>query len=124
MGNCYHRHALFLTGRFKINGVFPTTEGESPKIKVKVRVDGHGIFKVASASLIEKLPAQAEDAMEDGSPEENGPSKEEVSGASQAENDAPMDQSPVEGGAGEGEASADKEEQAENGAKEVGEVPL
>eukprot|EP00057_Strongylocentrotus_purpuratus_P008767 XP_011663241.1 PREDICTED: 97 kDa heat shock protein isoform X1 [Strongylocentrotus purpuratus] len=106
-------------GRFKINGVFPTTEGESSKIKVKVRVDGHGIFNVASASLIEKLPVQAEDAMEDGSPEENGPSKEEGSGASQAENDAPMDQSPVQGGAGEGEASADKEEQADNGSKET-----
>ncbi|XP_041460956.1 97 kDa heat shock protein [Lytechinus variegatus] len=106
-------------GRFKINGVFPTAEGESSKIKVKVRVNGHGIFHVSSASLIEKLSAQAEEPMEESSPQENGPSKEEGAGAAQTENDSPMDQSPVDGGAGEGEAPAEKEEQGENEAKEA-----
>ncbi|XP_022108036.1 97 kDa heat shock protein-like isoform X2 [Acanthaster planci] len=47
-------------GRFEIKNVKPTTEGESSKVKVKVRVNGHGIFKVSSASMMEKIPPQPE----------------------------------------------------------------
>lgn len=32
----------------------PQPDGESSKVKVKVRVNVHGIFSVSSASLIEK----------------------------------------------------------------------
>ncbi|XP_041048134.1 heat shock 70 kDa protein 4L [Carcharodon carcharias] len=41
-------------GRFTIQNVVPQNDGESSKIKVKVRVNIHGIFNVSSASLIEK----------------------------------------------------------------------
>ncbi|XP_017796871.1 PREDICTED: 97 kDa heat shock protein isoform X2 [Habropoda laboriosa] len=41
-------------GVFTIKNVKPTQEGETSKIKVKVRVNLNGIFTVASASLVEK----------------------------------------------------------------------
>ncbi|XP_069349292.1 heat shock 70 kDa protein 4L isoform X1 [Eulemur rufifrons] len=41
-------------GSFTIQNVFPQSDGDSAKVKVKVRVNIHGIFSVASASVIEK----------------------------------------------------------------------
>ncbi|KAM5255116.1 heat shock 70 kDa protein 4L isoform 2-T2 [Ctenodactylus gundi] len=41
-------------GTFTIQNVFPQSDGDSSKVKVKVRVNIHGIFSVASASVIEK----------------------------------------------------------------------
>lgn len=41
------------TGQFLIQKVVPQTSGESSKVKVKVRVNIHGIFSVSSASLVE-----------------------------------------------------------------------
>ena len=33
----------------------PTKEGESSKVKVKVRLDIHGLFTIVSASMVEKM---------------------------------------------------------------------
>ncbi|XP_037352163.1 heat shock 70 kDa protein 4L isoform X2 [Talpa occidentalis] len=41
-------------GSFTIQNVFPQSDGDSSKVKVKVRVDIHGVFSVASAAAIEK----------------------------------------------------------------------
>ncbi|KAM3968069.1 heat shock protein 70Cb isoform 1-T1 [Aphomia sociella] len=41
-------------GQWHIKDVQPTSEGESQKVKLKVRVNIHGIITVASASLVEK----------------------------------------------------------------------
>ncbi|KAL0839520.1 hypothetical protein ABMA28_016223 [Loxostege sticticalis] len=41
-------------GQWHIKDVQPTAEGESQKVKLKVRVNIHGIITVASASLVEK----------------------------------------------------------------------
>jgi len=41
-------------GHFIIKDVVPTPEGEAAKVKVKLRVDIHGILKVSQAQLIEK----------------------------------------------------------------------
>ncbi|XP_045459661.1 97 kDa heat shock protein [Melitaea cinxia] len=41
-------------GQWNIRDVQPTAEGESQKVKLKVRVNIHGIITVASASLVEK----------------------------------------------------------------------
>lgn len=38
-----------------IQNVVPQASGESSKVKVKVRVNIHGIFSVSSASLVEVL---------------------------------------------------------------------
>ncbi|CAI8027430.1 Heat shock 70 kDa protein 4 [Geodia barretti] len=55
-------------GTFSVKDVKPTESGEASKIKVKVRLSIHGIFFVKSASLIEKLPAGSEEAMETDKP--------------------------------------------------------
>ncbi|XP_061847743.1 heat shock 70 kDa protein 4L isoform X2 [Colius striatus] len=41
-------------GRFTIQNVSPQHDGDNSKVKVKVRVNIHGLFSVASASIIEK----------------------------------------------------------------------
>lgn len=38
-----------------MDGVQPNAEGENSKVKVKVRVNIHGVFAVSSASLIEPV---------------------------------------------------------------------
>ena len=43
-----------------ITGVVPTSSGETPKVKVRVRLNIHGILTVASASMTEELPAVEE----------------------------------------------------------------
>lgn len=47
-------------GRFSIKDVVPSKEGESSKIKVKVRLNIHGVLNVVNASLVEKLPPATE----------------------------------------------------------------
>lgn len=37
-----------------MNNVAPQANGESSKVKVKVRVNSHGIFSVVSATMYEK----------------------------------------------------------------------
>ncbi|NXA51894.1 HS74L protein, partial [Nothocercus julius] len=41
-------------GRFTIQNVVPQHDGDNSKVKVKVRVNIHGLFSVASASVIER----------------------------------------------------------------------
>ena len=41
-------------GKFLIKGVKPNEEGESTKVKVKLRLNIHGIFFIKSATLIVK----------------------------------------------------------------------
>uniref|UniRef100_A0A8C6Q4L9 Heat shock protein 4a n=1 Tax=Nothobranchius furzeri TaxID=105023 RepID=A0A8C6Q4L9_NOTFU len=40
-------------GQFLVQNVVPQASGESAKVKVKVRVNVHGVFSVSSASLVE-----------------------------------------------------------------------
>ena len=47
------------TGTFRIDNVVPQANGESSKVKVKVRVSIHGLFSVSSASLTEKVETAA-----------------------------------------------------------------
>uniref|UniRef100_A0A0A9XY29 Heat shock 70 kDa protein 4L n=1 Tax=Lygus hesperus TaxID=30085 RepID=A0A0A9XY29_LYGHE len=57
-------------GQFIIKEVKPTPEGESSKIKVKARINIHGIFSITSASLVEKKESTEEETpMEVASPE-------------------------------------------------------
>lgn len=48
-------------GHFLIKDVVPTPEGEASKVKVKLRVDIHGILKVSQAQLIEKSDTVTEE---------------------------------------------------------------
>lgn len=48
-----------------IQKVVPQASGESSKVKVKVRVNIHGVFSVSSASLVEvQKSAEVEEPME------------------------------------------------------------
>lgn len=52
-------------GQFLIQNVAPQASGDSSKVKVKVRVNVHGVFSVSSASLVEVLKtADGEEPME------------------------------------------------------------
>uniref|UniRef100_A0A669D2V7 Heat shock protein 4a n=1 Tax=Oreochromis niloticus TaxID=8128 RepID=A0A669D2V7_ORENI len=52
-------------GTFLIQNVVPQASGESAKVKVKVRVNVHGVFSVSSASLVEVVKtAEGEEPME------------------------------------------------------------
>lgn len=41
-------------GQFTVRDVKPTTDGASQKVKVKARINLHGIFSISSATLLEK----------------------------------------------------------------------
>ena len=58
-------------GRFKIKDVKPTEAGESSKVKVKVRMNIHGVFKIKSATMVEKCPPEPEQSATDTTPAEN-----------------------------------------------------
>lgn len=48
-----------------IQNVVPQASGESSKVKVKVRINVHGVFSVSSASLVEIVKtAEGEEPME------------------------------------------------------------
>ncbi|KAL0973751.1 hypothetical protein UPYG_G00210450 [Umbra pygmaea] len=63
-------------GHFVIQKVVPQASGESSKVKVKVRVNIHGIFSISSASLVElQKPEEGEEPMDTEQP--TTPDKEE-----------------------------------------------
>lgn len=48
-----------------VKNVVPQASGESAKVKVKVRVNVHGVFSVSSASLVELVKlTEGEEPME------------------------------------------------------------
>lgn len=66
----YVNHLNFSpTGQFNIQKVVPQPSGESAKVKVKVRVNVHGVFSVSSASLVEVIKsAEGDEPMETDTP--------------------------------------------------------
>ncbi|XP_051955603.1 heat shock 70 kDa protein 4-like [Xyrauchen texanus] len=66
-------------GQFNIQKVVPQPSGESSKVKVKVRVNVHGVFSVSSASLVEVLKsAEGEEPMETETPTKEDENKMQV----------------------------------------------
>jgi len=53
-----------IIGHFTINNITPTADGKSQKVKVKVRVNIHGLFSVHSANLTEKIETLEEETVE------------------------------------------------------------
>ncbi|XP_038055584.1 97 kDa heat shock protein-like [Patiria miniata] len=107
-------HSDPFIGRFEIKNVKPTAEGESSKVKVKVRVNGHGIFKVSTASLMEKIPPQPEQNDKDAAEKPNEDGK--------VVNDAEAVPMETEEQANENaEPAAEQEAKKENGEMETNE---
>uniref|UniRef100_A0A3Q2YEI2 Heat shock protein family A (Hsp70) member 4 like n=2 Tax=Hippocampus comes TaxID=109280 RepID=A0A3Q2YEI2_HIPCM len=69
-------------GCFSVQNVVPQPDGESSKVKVKVRFNVHGIFSVSSASLIENQKGEVEDMQIDAEPlvQNEGRAEEQVEG--------------------------------------------
>ncbi|XP_043077133.1 heat shock 70 kDa protein 4a [Puntigrus tetrazona] len=66
-------------GQFNIQKVVPQLSGESSKVKVKVRVNVHGVFSVSSASLVEVVKsAEGEEPMETETPSKEDENKMQV----------------------------------------------
>uniref|UniRef100_A0A671PMB6 Heat shock 70 kDa protein 4-like n=1 Tax=Sinocyclocheilus anshuiensis TaxID=1608454 RepID=A0A671PMB6_9TELE len=66
-------------GQFTIQKVVPQPSGESSKVKVKVRVNVHGVFSVSSASLVEVVKsAEGEEPMEMDTPAKEDENKMQV----------------------------------------------
>ena len=79
----------------------PQTNGESSKVKVKVRVSIHGLFSVSSATMTEKIETVSEPMEVDATM--NGPLPESAAGAepkasevNKFENGEPVDGQPME----------------------------
>lgn len=58
---CTKRSYICCLGQYVIQKVVPQATGESSKVKVKVRVNIHGIFSVSSASLVEIQKSEEEE---------------------------------------------------------------
>ncbi|XP_041653654.1 heat shock 70 kDa protein 4b [Cheilinus undulatus] len=84
-------------GQFMIQKVVPQASGESSKVKVKVRVNIHGIFSVSSASLVE---VQKSDETEE-------PMETEQANDKEGENKMQTDQEEQQG---QGDAQKETEE--------------
>uniref|UniRef100_A0A8C2G2G1 Heat shock protein 4a n=1 Tax=Cyprinus carpio TaxID=7962 RepID=A0A8C2G2G1_CYPCA len=66
-------------GQFNILKVVPQPSGESSKVKVKVRVNVHGVFSVSGASLVEVVKsAEGEEPMETDMPAKEDENKMQV----------------------------------------------
>ncbi|XP_067231372.1 heat shock 70 kDa protein 4a isoform X2 [Chanodichthys erythropterus] len=66
-------------GQFNVLKVVPQPSGESAKVKVKVRVNVHGVFSVSSASLVEVVKtAEGEEPMETDTPAKEDENKMHV----------------------------------------------
>ncbi|XP_015905822.1 heat shock 70 kDa protein 4 [Parasteatoda tepidariorum] len=65
---------------FKIKNVVPSPTGESAKLKIKARVNLHGIFSICSATMLEKQPANgnSEETPQQVEKLANGEQKDEV----------------------------------------------
>lgn len=51
-------------GQFKVTNVAPQANGDGSKVKVKVRMNGNGIFSVAAATMYEKVEEGEEESVE------------------------------------------------------------
>ncbi|XP_017279690.1 heat shock 70 kDa protein 4b [Kryptolebias marmoratus] len=83
-----------IIGQFLIQKVVPQATGESSKVKVKVRVNIHGIFSVSSASLVEVQKSdEAEEPMETEQPaDKDGENKMQTDqGGQQAQAETPKE---------------------------------
>lgn len=113
-----------------MHDVVPTKEGESSKVKVKVRLDIHGLFTVVNASMVEKMGTATEieqDKMEVEGQEDKATEAEAAAEStteeSKANGDEPMETSTESADSSEqkGDAAKEKEaESAENGKETKG----
>jgi len=106
-------------GNFRVDSIEPKEDGSAQKVKVKVRVNLHGVFSVTSANLVETKEVEEEVPMEvDAKKEEENAKKDEKVGdesSDKAEGAAP-DAEMKDEAAKEAEKSEGGEEEAKDAA--------
>ncbi|XP_073085011.1 heat shock protein 105 kDa isoform X2 [Manis javanica] len=80
-------------GRFVVQNVSAQKDGEKSRVKVKVRVNTHGIFTVSTASMVEKVPAEESEGPSVEADVEGQPRRPPESGDADA-NEKKVDQPP------------------------------
>jgi molecular chaperone DnaK (HSP70) len=99
---------------YTIEGVKVGADGESPKIKVKVKLDEHGCFKASEASMIEKVAPQPEEEEKPEKMDTDSPKKDEEK---PAEGDDKKDPKEPEDGKKDEEKKAEEKEPSKKKAK-------
>lgn len=56
---------IHFLGRFIVQNVSAQKDGEKSRVKVKVRVNTHGIFTISTASMVEKIPTEENEVESD-----------------------------------------------------------
>lgn len=84
------------TGTWTVRDIRPTAEGKAQKVKVKLRVNRHGIMTVSNALMYEAKESAESEAVEDGQQqkEQEAQTKQNTADGqtpSQNDNDAPME---------------------------------
>ncbi|XP_049865586.1 heat shock 70 kDa protein 4 isoform X2 [Pectinophora gossypiella] len=105
-----------LIGQWHIRDIQPTADGECQKVKLKVRVNIHGIITVASASLVEKKQESAQsqnDNVDMENSNENGQNSQEAP----METNGTQEQQP--NGPDNQEESDDKKDKSKDKTKKV-----
>ncbi|XP_044748143.1 heat shock 70 kDa protein 4 isoform X2 [Coccinella septempunctata] len=113
-------------GTWIIKDVRPNSEGKAQKVKVKVRLNLHGIMSISSASMYEAKSTAEPETPEEQQQEQNGPEDAKRNGSSDAtaannETDAPMETS--NGGGATPPEDGDKDKKKKNVVKSV-ELPI
>ncbi|GAB1601080.1 heat shock 70 kDa protein 4-like [Argonauta hians] len=116
-------------GTFKIHNISPQTSGESSKIKVKVKVNIHGIFSVPSASMVEKCESSSDSSGEPMELEEKKEKEEEEdmesqSNAAKTPEQTESSSEPSMPTDDDGKQSGDKKEHASKKVKKVKMIDL
>uniref|UniRef100_A0A8C3M286 Heat shock 70 kDa protein 4L n=1 Tax=Chrysolophus pictus TaxID=9089 RepID=A0A8C3M286_CHRPC len=100
-------------GRFTIQNVGPQHDGDNSKVKVKVRVNIHGLFSVANASIIERqnIDGDHNDApMDTESSSKNQVDQDDGAQKSQAEQQSQADEETENAGIETKASSGDKQD--------------
>ena len=82
---------LIPSARYVVKDVKPTAKGESQKVKVKVRVNLHGMFSVSGAQLTEKREATEQEQAE--AEQKEAEAKQEAQSKEANDKQEPMDTS-------------------------------
>ena len=124
------------TGQFTVTDVVPTATGDPSKLKVKARLNIHGVFSIVTATLYEKLPEPVEtegngqekeaEGMEEQTGGKGPEKKDQPTGAEAKGDDASQkEEAQVDGETsmeadGKQEAGAPKEDRGESGPQQEG----
>lgn len=105
-------------GHFEIGEVRPLADGGNQKVKVKVRINLHGIFVVSQANYVEKHEIEEEVQMEVDPPKEEG-EKKEANGEAPADDTAKAEDAEMKDAAAEGAKEEPKKEMKTEKRKKV-----